>query len=72
MCCECGRTPCNPRCPNFDASIYLHEFCKVCGDILLVDDNGPYIDEFYYINGDYVCEDCLEDYCEKHFKGAVA
>lgn len=72
MCCECGRNPCHSRCPNFDEGQYLHEHCAICDTAIFLGEDRPYDDNFYLINNDYVCEDCLEEYCEKHFKGVAA
>jgi hypothetical protein len=54
MCDFCRQTPCHPRCPNAPKPPVVYRCCQCGGEIY----EG---DEFYDINGEKWCEECVHD-----------
>lgn len=42
--------------------------CAVCGCDIHGESPGYYGDVYYDFYGEYVCEDCLKDYANAHFR----
>lgn len=54
MCDECRKTPCDPRCPNYEPQTVIT--CAECGYELT---DG---DEAYLLDGEILCEYCKDEY----------
>ena len=57
MCEECRQIPCHPRCPNAPDPPMVYK-CIYCAKPIREGD------EFYDVDGDPWCEDCMTD-CHK-------
>lgn len=45
-----------------------HETCEVCGSPIYYEDDFYEQDEAYYIDEQYLCEDCIWDYMKNNYK----
>ena len=62
MCEICLKNPCDYRCPNFDESETVFTKCSNCNS------NIYYGYDYYVINEENWCEDCIGD-CKKEAEG---
>ena len=42
--------------------------CVECGGTIHDSDYDHYGDVYYLMDGDLVCEECILDYCNKHYR----
>lgn len=43
------------------------EKCDICGEKIAYESSKSYQDDCYEIDGDIICEDCIEKYVRKNF-----